>query len=436
MKTIDLLQNLTICRSMGFLTLSKYLNISESSMDPHIQAIDTSSSLQTVEDAPSTSSVHQPPVTWQGRKVVLEQSQRTEGDHSLVGEEQRNPQIASLLPVLPSADVARSTQTYPSLWKAPYSIDLEHIKTLALALGLPQEFLLSIEGSSCLSLDEATLSATVGRLLQIEQNLPETVRNKTSSTVHREWQNPSWLREFLQTAYDTQLLIAFGKAAGIGLVQSFADQVRRVRQWLDTSPHITTLHLQNRNLLLLPQEVARLTSLTELNVSQNQITKLPSLCQLTNLQDLDVSYNQITALPDLSSLTKLQDLDVRQNRLTRVPDMSQFSNLQELKVSDNQITELPGLTSLTKLELLYINGNPIVQLPDMRQLSSLRSFSAHHTQLTGLPNSLFQLPHIQSIFAFSCPNVAIPVEQQPLIQALRSRGGFVCVEALWHTNVY
>ncbi len=358
-------------------------------MAPYIQATGNVPSFQTSEDVRSMSSGQRSVTTWQGREITHEES------GSVLEALSSAYIMAQVLSFLPQADAARSALVCPSFRAAKALVDLEQARSLALTFGFPKEFSFNIQGVPCRPLDES--DPIVTRLIQIEQTLPKALRKNNSKEELRTLaQNPTWLRGFLQTAYDNQLLIALGEAAGIDPVQPFAYQVRHVRQWLATSPQITTLCVVGKDLLILPAEVAQLINLHYLNVSNNQLTALPDLSPLTNLKELYVSRNQLTEFPNLSSLANLQSLDVEGNRLTTLPDLSSFANLQRLDVSRNQLTALPDVSPLTNLEALYLDENRLTALPNLSSLTQLIVLFACDNQITELPN-LSSLANLQSL---------------------------------------
>ncbi|MBR8827889.1 MAG: leucine-rich repeat domain-containing protein, partial [Gomphosphaeria aponina SAG 52.96 = DSM 107014] len=91
------------------------------------------------------------------------------------------------------------------------------------------------------------------------------------------------------------------------------------------------------------QEVKN-NNLTELNLSYNQLSSLPSeITNLTNLTRLDLSDNQLSSLPsEITNLTNLTSLDLRNNQLSSLP------------------SEITNLTNLTRL---YLDGNPLENPP-------------------------------------------------------------------------
>jgi hypothetical protein len=99
--------------------------------------------------------------------------------------------------------------------------------------------------------------------------------------------------------------------------------------------------LSNRELTVLPPEIARLPGLWELRLDGNRLTALPpEIGQLTGLQVLWLRHNQLTALP---------------------PQIGQLTGLRRLMLDGNQLTALPReLADLLSGELkIGLAGNPL-----------------------------------------------------------------------------
>lgn len=126
-------------------------------------------------------------------------------------------------------------------------------------------------------------------------------------------------------------------------------------------------------ILSLLQRTTLSDAISNLNVSDNQLTALPpQIGQLTALQELDVSCNQLTVLPpQIGQLTALQELDVTDNRLTALPpEIGQLTALQMLDVTENQLTALPlTLGNCIALAFFDADNNPL-------QASSPRTIDA------------------------------------------------------------
>jgi Leucine-rich repeat (LRR) protein len=122
--------------------------------------------------------------------------------------------------------------------------------------------------------------------------------------------------------------------------------------------------LWNRELTVLPPEIAQLTSLGTLGLGGNQLTALPpEIGQLTSLRRLALGGNQLTALPpEIGQLTRLETLRLDGNQLTALPpEIGQLTRLGTLALGGNQLTTLPReLADLLSGGLeLGLAGNPL-----------------------------------------------------------------------------
>ncbi|CBY43576.1 unnamed protein product, partial [Oikopleura dioica] len=104
-----------------------------------------------------------------------------------------------------------------------------------------------------------------------------------------------------------------------------------------------------------------LRRLSTLNISFNQLRKLPELPPQLKL--LDISFNKIDNLTFQKPLKHLQSLKASNNLLDSVPDnLVEFNSLQSLELNDNKICSLPNLDNLA-LETLDIRNNRLARLP-------------------------------------------------------------------------
>ncbi|MEH2320988.1 COR domain-containing protein, partial [Nostoc sp.] len=113
----------------------------------------------------------------------------------------------------------------------------------------------------------------------------------------------------------------------------------------------------------------KLTNLTQLHLSGNQITQIPeAIAKLTNLTQLDLRSNQITQIPEaIAKLTNLTQLHLSGNQITQIPEaIAKLTNLTQLHLSFNQITQIPeAIESLLELETLDLRGNPLPISPEI-----------------------------------------------------------------------
>jgi Leucine-rich repeat (LRR) protein len=112
------------------------------------------------------------------------------------------------------------------------------------------------------------------------------------------------------------------------------------------------LHLNDNAIQQLPKGLERMTALTVLNASRNQINELNiTLYQCVQIEDLNLSYNLISTLT-VPILPEYADEEEYGH------DVSNLWSLKRLNVAHNQIESLPDdLSKLEQLESLDFQGN-------------------------------------------------------------------------------
>ena len=130
--------------------------------------------------------------------------------------------------------------------------------------------------------------------------------------------------------------------------------------------------------------LASLTSLTRLNLSDNQISKLEGLASLTSLRWLYLWGNQISNLEGLASLTSLTTLSLSYNQISNLEGLASLTSLMALDLSSNQLSNFKGLERLTSLRLLSLRNNQLSNLNGLASLTSLRLLFLSDNQLSNL----------------------------------------------------
>ena len=120
--------------------------------------------------------------------------------------------------------------------------------------------------------------------------------------------------------------------------------------------------------------IENLTSLTDLNLSNNSITDISPLSGLMGLRILTLDYNLIRDISALSGLTSLTTLQLFGTSITDISPLSGLMGLTDLFLHNNSITDISALSGLTSLTYLELSNNP--DLSNIQPLLNNTGFGA------------------------------------------------------------
>ncbi|KAM3876631.1 leucine-rich repeat serine/threonine-protein kinase 1 [Diretmus argenteus] len=198
---------------------------------------------------------------------------------------------------------------------------------------------------------------------------------------------------------------------------------------------LRSLDLSNNLLKELPaahssQEVI-CSSLRQVNLSQNQLTTLPSgLLHLTRVQRVFAAKNQLKSLFDIPTATnwiglrKLEELDVSDNCLTNLPTtiMHSFKSLSFLNVCRNRLTTFPDPWACP-LKQCKASSNVIESLPNTISIfwrNQLQEVDFSDNELKELPSYIFELETLVSLRLCGNQIAALPAPNKWKCSQLRT----------------
>src|SRR5277367_2657703 len=153
---------------------------------------------------------------------------------------------------------------------------------------------------------------------------------------------------------------------------------------------VTEIDLSNKNITQI-LSITGLASLQVISLYYNQITEIKGLDGLTSLQILWLHNNQITDIKGLDGLTSLQELWLDNNQITDIKGLDGLTSLQKLSLSNNQITEIKGLDGLARLQMLMMTNNQITEIKGLDGLTNLRRIWLDNNQITEVPFTIMNL---------------------------------------------
>ena len=192
----------------------------------------------------------------------------------------------------------------------------------------------------------------------------------------------------------------------------------------------------------LPEEISALSKLSELNVFNNKLIKLPKgLGECAGLTVLNAGGNKIKTLPKTDTWTKLVELKAHQNGLIMLPGLETLGALETFKLDMNRaLSQLPAInttsltfweTSMCRLEalpdglataanLVTLNcgGNKLASLPAL-DLPALEIFNVSSNELTALPDDLAKCSKLRTLFFASNKVEKIPESFAGLLPSIQ-----------------
>jgi hypothetical protein len=148
-----------------------------------------------------------------------------------------------------------------------------------------------------------------------------------------------------------------------------------------------------------PLNAPQLHAITHLEIRHSDLRVIPpEIALLTHLQVLDLSDNRISVIPkEIGALTQLKELSLFGNQITAIPKaIGALTQLQKLSLYKNQITAIPReIGALTQLSALVLHYNQIAVIPkEIEALIQLRDLNLHHNQIAVIPKEIEALIHL------------------------------------------
>ncbi|PHT54430.1 hypothetical protein CQW23_08892 [Capsicum baccatum] len=182
--------------------------------------------------------------------------------------------------------------------------------------------------------------------------------------------------------------------------------------------HLEELVLRDNKLKKIP-DVAIFKKLLVLDVSFNEISSLNGLSKVSStLRELYVSKNDVTKMEEIEHFHELQILELGSNRLRVMELLDNMKNLQELwlgrnrirtvnlcglkcikKISlqSNRLTSMNGFQGCVALEELYLSHNGIAKMEGLSTLVNLRVLDVSANKLTEI-NDIENLTKLEDLW--------------------------------------
>ena len=178
--------------------------------------------------------------------------------------------------------------------------------------------------------------------------------------------------------------------------------LNKISSEITSLKNLKILYLKYNDFQLIPQEVLKLSSLEELNISGNKIQEIPSsIKNLTRLKFLDLSNNILMKIPEsLFDMLSLNNLLLMGNNIKEVPPLiGNLENLKELNLAFNELKAIPKeITFLKSLEVLSLANNTLTSLPpNMEVISNLKVLNISQNKISELPSSICNMKFLEDL---------------------------------------
>lgn len=178
-------------------------------------------------------------------------------------------------------------------------------------------------------------------------------------------------------------------------IDLYDNRIKHISKYVNKLTNLTSLdlsfnqikHLQNienleklENLYLVANNISEIGDifgkgnfhkLINLELGGNSVAQISGLINLPNLEELWLGKNMIRKFENLQYLKNLKILSIQSNKIKKIEGLEQLENLEELYLSHNAIEEIENLDKNLKLTTLDITANRLTTVKNLRHLTNL-----------------------------------------------------------------
>jgi hypothetical protein len=210
------------------------------------------------------------------------------------------------------------------------------------------------------------------------------------------------------------------RAKGRTSAEQFSTAQRRVQEAREAGT--TELDLEDLpKLASLPPEIAGLTDLQRLDLTNTQVSDLAPLAGLTALRNLDLSETQVNDLTPLAGLTALQNLDLSRAQVRDLAPLAAHTTLQDEAASQNAMRRSAAV-GLSYAHTPVAQGPPFDQLVQLDEPARTVETINEVRRQQGLPVQIPEGYEQPQDLPASTPDNNLPSEPIPPSQPLPTPG--------------
>lgn len=116
------------------------------------------------------------------------------------------------------------------------------------------------------------------------------------------------------------------------------------------------LNWEKKGLSYLPNEPYPITSVSDLNLGNNQLTNVDALSNLTSVGYLGFTMNKIKNVDGLINLTHVNYLSLDYNQLENVDGLSNLKSANNLYLTENPLKNIDGLANVKVTSMIVVDA--------------------------------------------------------------------------------
>jgi len=262
--------------------------------------------------------------------------------------------------------------------------------------------------------------------IEVIRELEKLLGVKAQEIAQKNWKqfNPDW-EEINNPINEIYYLVTDRKVDKLAInTPNLKNSLEGLFEILGNLNSLTELDLSNNKIKKLPDSISQLTSLLCLNLSQNQFEEFPEIItKLTSLIILKITFNWLQKIPKtISKLRFLKQFDLALNPLKEFPEsVNMLNTLTILNLSSTELTEIPeSITELKFLKVLGLSNNQFKNFPDsISKLTALTDLYLADNQLNEISASISDLTSLAYLNLSGNQLIEIPISITNLINLVK-----------------
>ncbi|OYT17754.1 MAG: hypothetical protein B7C24_00865 [Bacteroidetes bacterium 4572_77] len=149
--------------------------------------------------------------------------------------------------------------------------------------------------------------------------------------------------------------------------------------------------------------IRNLINLNYLNISNTQVRDLDALVYSMALRSLNLSFTKVYSLDPISNLSRLNVLYFSNTHVDDIDALGQLALLNDIKMENTMVSDLSPLAQLAHIHFLDLDNSPISSIEALSDLQELKTITCNNTMIAQLD----ALSNLESLQIIRCENTEI-----------------------------